>query len=117
MDKHNDAWERGTDDDHHHEREVPLEVKSKIVRTPINPKQVGHPHTSRVSSESSRRGRPRKYSRCGKIGHNYVRCTEHITTEESGTSESSFSRPRRPRHCSICHVVDHTKTTCPQRAI
>lgn len=100
---------------HPDEWEIPLEIKSKIVGTPINPRQAGRPRTTRISSPSQSSTRQRKCSRCGKTGHYSARCTEHITAEEIGTSQPSVSKTRKPKRCSICHAIGHTRPKCAQR--
>ncbi|KAH6824968.1 hypothetical protein C2S53_017916 [Perilla frutescens var. hirtella] len=110
---------------HPNEWNIPLKMASRVVSTPLNPRQAGRPRMSRIrsASQSSSGGR-RVRARCaryGQSGHNRATCTEYIPISEGsqvGSNEfaaASTSRARRPHRYGICRGSGHTRTMCPNR--
>lgn len=88
------------------------------VGVPLNPRQAGRPRVNRISSSKKVGDGVRKQvcSRCKKGRHNRASCKENMNslTEEASCSIDG-SKKRKAKHCSICHVVGHTRVTCPQK--
>ncbi|KAH6776411.1 hypothetical protein C2S52_013972 [Perilla frutescens var. hirtella] len=111
--------------EHPDDWDVPLEVSSRVILAPHNPRQAGHPRTNRMSTgnRSSSRGRRCNIlcSRCQQTGHNRATCTQHIPISQSSqtgscnVNEASSSRARRTHRCSICRESGHTRPTCLNR--
>ncbi|KAH6800893.1 hypothetical protein C2S52_001357 [Perilla frutescens var. hirtella] len=110
---------------HPDEWNIPLEMASRVVSAPPNPRQAGRPRMSRIRSASQslsggRRVRAR-CARCGQSGHNRATCTDFIPISEGsqvGSNEFSASnttRSRRTHRCGICRGSGHTRTTCLNR--
>ncbi|KAH6780077.1 hypothetical protein C2S52_011314 [Perilla frutescens var. hirtella] len=110
---------------HPDEWNISLEIASRVISAPANPRQAGRPRMSRIrlASQSSSGGRQlrARCARCGQSGHNRATCTEFIPISEGsqvGSNEFSASntiRARRPHRCGICCGSGHTRTTCPNR--
>ncbi|KAL6549489.1 hypothetical protein OROHE_008606 [Orobanche hederae] len=102
---------------------VPDEVSSRIVATPANTRQAGHPCQNRMSAGSESRTSSSKFcGRCFKRGHYQNTCKVHMdikfSVEEASTSQVvNTSKRRRPKTCSIYHVSGHTRQTCGKRPI
>ncbi|KAL6558672.1 hypothetical protein OROMI_019022 [Orobanche minor] len=102
---------------------VPVEVSSRIVVTPANTRQAGHPHQNRMSAGSGSRTTGSKFcGRCFQRGHYQNTCKVYmdieISVEEASTSHVvNTSKRRRPKTCSICHVTGHTRQTCSKPPI
>lgn len=96
---------------------IPLDIGSKFIGVPPNPRQAGRPRVTRIraSSESSSTLRSRVCSRCHERGHNRSRCTTNIPTTptvEVHSNPTSVAKPRRPKYCSNCSELGHTRVTC-----
>ncbi|KAH6757743.1 hypothetical protein C2S51_038651 [Perilla frutescens var. frutescens] len=110
---------------HPDEWNIPLEMASRVVLAPPNPRQAGRPRMSRIRSASQLSSGGRwvraRCARCGQSGHNRATCTEFIPISEGsqvGSNEFAASntiRARRPHRCGIYRGSGHTQTTCPNR--
>ncbi|XP_057784957.1 uncharacterized protein LOC131002492 [Salvia miltiorrhiza] len=98
---------------HQDDWNVPLDLRTRVVGVPENPRQSGRPRTSRIPSaaESSTKSRVSVCSRCHQSGHYKSRCKEEVPIPPQSEDEE-VDRPRRAKRCSICHETGHTKRKC-----
>ncbi|KAH6773236.1 hypothetical protein C2S51_011640 [Perilla frutescens var. frutescens] len=102
--------------------DVPLEVSSRVVFAPHNPRQAGRPRTNRISTGSRSTSRDHRCSivcsRCQQIGHNRATCTQSIPISQASqtgscnANEASSSHARRTNRCIVYRQPGHTRPTC-----
>ncbi|KAH6804959.1 hypothetical protein C2S51_029790 [Perilla frutescens var. frutescens] len=105
--------------------DVPLEVSSRVVLAPHNPRQAGRPCTNRISTGSRSTSRCRRCSivcsHCQQTGHNRATCTQSIPISQASqtgscnANEASSSRARRINRCGVCRQPGHTRPICPNK--
>lgn len=107
------------------ERIVHAEVEAWTIGTPDNPTQAGRPLKKKIKtgSESSRsRSNANSYTtrriRCSQTGYYQNTCCIHLanSTGDASSSASNTNKRRKPKACSICGVVGHTRLICRDRA-
>lgn len=87
---------------------IPNDIESRVVGTPVNPKQAGRPKTKRVPS-----GLPMKDGRSKEVPSIEVPSKEVPSKEEACKEVSLDEAPiKEGRECGRCHKKGHYKSTC-----
>lgn len=87
---------------------IPIEIESRVVGTPVNPKQAGRPKTSRFPSGFAVKEGPRKEVVSNEISPNNECSAKEATINEGGPIVEG-------RKCSRCHKIGHYYATCSVR--
>ncbi|XP_057808742.1 uncharacterized protein LOC131023217 [Salvia miltiorrhiza] len=98
---------------HQDDWDVSLDVRTRVVGVPDNPKQSGRLRTSRIPSavESSTRSCVSVCSRCHQSGHYKSSCKEEVPIPPQ-SEDQEVDCPRPAKRCSIYHDTGHTKRKC-----
>lgn len=96
---------------------IPIEIESRVVGTPVNPKQAGRPKTTRSPSGFPMKEGQGKEVASKEFGSKEVPSKE-VPNKECSGQEATINEGepiREGRKCGRCHKTGHYSSTCSAR--